>query len=229
MYLEVKRARSIVKCLKPMSVKMENLASADSKTAEHRLRTKFIVVGREGSIALGNLLATLLRLRRRSIVETVSFDHSRGLTLYEIELRRSQSPRKVGSVDLMVCLNDPGLDYESYVREFGTLLVDANSVTRSPKRSDIDIIEVPAFSLVQDMSERLTHETKSRIDLAVASLLGIIEAVEGTYPDEDLLMQLLEKAQVEPAVPFFIGVYRGYDWLQETRLRAKNPFRRVGN
>lgn len=212
-----------------MTVTTEHLGSNVCQSPEHHRNSEYIVVGRKGSIALGNLLGRLLRLQRRAVVEKVSFDHSRMLTLYEIRIQRTKYPRKEGSVDLMICLNDPGLDFEPHVRESGTLLVDANSVTGNPRRSDIEVVDVPAFSLIQDISERLTDETESRIDLSLSSLLGTIEAVEGTYPNEDLLMRLFEKEQIEPAVPFLIGVYRGYDWLQERRVRAKTQWRNIIN
>jgi hypothetical protein len=178
---------------------------------------------------LGGLLSRLLRLRGSAVDEMISFDHNRSLTLYEIEIRGTPSVQRSAGVDLLICLNDASLGYEHLVRRFGTLLLDANSVTRRPKRADIDIVAVPAFNLIQDITERLTEETRSRFDPSLSSLLGSIEAIESEYPDASTLRRVFEKLQIEQTALFLTAVYRGYDWLQETRMRGKTGWGGVLN
>ena len=199
------------------------------KTSRDNSQTRYLVAGREGSLALGNLLNTLFRSKKLAVEEIISFDHSRSLTLYEIQILGSGLHERGTEVDLMICLNDAALDYEPMVRRSGTLIVDANSVTRRPKRIDIDIVAVPSFNLVQDISERLSEETRTRLNLSLSSLLGSIEAIESDYPDSETLKRLFEKLQVEQSGLFLMAVYRGYDWLQETRMRGKTAWGGVLN
>jgi hypothetical protein len=203
----------------PMSNKAE-YRSETKDTGPDRHVAKYLVIGREGALALGGLLDRLLRWRKLPVEEMISFDHARGLTLYEI---RVQGPKAIDtdSVDLMICLNDDSLDYEPLIKASGTLVFDANSITRYPKREDIEIVAVPAFSLTQDISEGMTEEARSRFDPSISSILGSIEAVESDYPDAKTLTRIFDRIQVEQTDRFLAAVYRGYDWLQETRMRGK--------
>ncbi len=204
-----------------------------SVKTEHRTRTsraipphapaRYLVIGQEGSLALGNLLSRVLRLRGLPVEELISFDHRRSLTLYEIEVPGKESA-ETETVDIMICLNDDSLEYEQLVKKLGTLLYDANSVTRRPTRTDIDVVAVPASSLIQDITEKLTEETRTRFDPSLSSLLGSIEAVESEYPDVLTLKRAFDRLQVGQTGLFLTAVYRGYDWLQETRMRGKTAF-----
>lgn len=190
---------------------------------------RYLVAGREGSLALGSLLAKLFRFRGLAVRELISFDHFRMLTLYQVEVQGTTGALAQIDVDFMICLNDEALEYEPRLKKNGTLLLDANSVTRHPERADVDVVAVPAFSLVEDLTNMLSQEAKSRFDLALSSLLGSLAAVENEYPDADNLTRVLGELQIEPKGPFLMAVYRGYDWLQETRMRGKTAWRSALN
>ncbi len=210
-----------------MSVKTEHRTRTNRAIPPHP-PTRYVVIGQEGSLALGNLLSRVLRLKGLPVEELISFDHRRSLTLYEIQVVGKEST-DTEAVDIMICLNDKSLDYEQHVKKLGTLLYDANSVTTHPTRTDIDIVAVPASSLIQDVSQKLTEETRSRFDPSLSSLLGSIEAIESEYPDLVTLKRVFEKLQVGQTGLFLTAVYRGYDWLQETRMRGKTAFGGVLN
>jgi hypothetical protein len=205
-----------------MTVRSEHQSDNDLTRLDAQ-PVRYLVVGREGSLALGSLLAKLFRSRGLLVKELISFDHRRMLTLYEIGIQGATAAVEPVLVDLMICLNDEALDYEPRLRRNGTLLLDANTVTRHPQRADVDVVEVPAFSLVQDLTDTLSQDAMSRFDLALSSLLGSLEAVENEYPDADSLSRVLGELQVESKAPFLMAVYRGYDWIQETRMRGKSP------
>jgi hypothetical protein len=205
-----------------MNVKTEHRSETKGASPDQR-DTKFLVVGREGALALGGLLDKLLRWRRLPVEEIISFDHRRGLTFYEINVQGSRS-EDTDEVDLMICLNDESLDYEPMVKESGTLVVDANSITRHPTRTDIEIVAVPAFNLTRDLAEGMTEEARSRFDPSISSILGSIEAIETDYPDAQTLTRIFDRIRVEQTDLFLAAVYRGYDWLQETRMRGKTGY-----
>lgn len=121
----------------------------------------------------------------------------------------------------MICLNNAALDYEKYLAESGTMIIDASLVTRKPSREDIETIFVPATILIQDIADGISEEAKDRFDLALSGLLGSLEAIENEYPDPELFRRVFEKLDIEPVTPFLSAVYRGYDWLQESWMRGK--------
>jgi hypothetical protein len=202
-----------------MSVRTEH-ASSTRKVARNHPSTRYLVIGRDGALPLGSLLSKLLRSRKSAIENVIGFDHRRELTLYEIKVKGSGS--KTDYVDTMVCLNDASLEYETLLRKSGTLILDANTVHRRPRRNDIEIVAVPAYSLSQDIAGELSEESRTRLDPSLPSLLGTIEAIEGEYPDNGRLKRALEGLDVKQTGPFLTAVYRGYDWLQETQMRGKS-------
>ncbi len=204
----------------PMIVKAEHRTETKKARTDHHA-ADYLVIGREGALALGGLLDRLLRWRRLPVEEIISFDHGRALTLYEIKVQGSKTV-DIDKVDLMICLNDESLDYEPMIKESGTLVVDANSTTRRPKRTDIEIVAVPAFNLTHDIADEMTEEARSRFDPSISSILGSVEAIESDYPDAQTLTRIFDRIQVEQTDLFLAAVYRGYDWLQETRMRGKS-------
>jgi hypothetical protein len=205
--------------LEPMSVRAEHVSST-KKIAQSRPSTRYLVIGRDGALALGNLLSKLFRSRNSAVEDVVGFDHRRELTLYEIKVQGSGS--RSDYVDTMVCLSNDSLDYETLLRTSGTLILDANTVSGRPRRNDIEIVAVPAYSLSQDIVGELSEESRTRLDPSLPSLLGTIEAIEGEYPDAGRLKRALEGLDVEQTGPFLTAVYRGYDWLQEMQMRGKS-------
>lgn len=180
--------------------------------------TRYLVLGREGCLALGEILTKLFRSKGLAVDGRVSFDLARMLTIYEIVVGGSP---ETTNADVMICLNNAALDFEDRSVESGTIIIDASLVSRKPSRKDVETISVPTASLIKDIAEGISEETIDRFDLALSGLLGSLEAVENEHPDPELFRRVFERLDIEPVAPFLAAVYRGYDWLQESWLRGK--------
>ena len=54
-----------------------------------------------------------------------------------------------------IVMNLPSLDkYETQVKEGGLLIVNSSLVDRSPQRTDIDILEIPANEIAEEIGDR---------------------------------------------------------------------------
>lgn len=182
------------------------------------LHARYLVVGREGCLSLGEILTKLIRLKGFPTDSLVRFDLSKMLTIYEIIVGGSLGRKEA---EVMICLNNDALDYEEYLAESGTMIIDASLVTRKPSRKDIDTVYVPASILVKEIADGISEEAKDRFDLALSGLLGSIEAIENEYPDPRVIRRVFDSLEIEPIAPFLAAVYRGYDWLQESWMRGK--------
>lgn len=182
------------------------------------LPARYLVVGQEGCLALGEILTKLIRLKGYAATSLVRFDHSKMLTIYEIDVNGSLGGR---DADLMIVLNNEALDYEECLAESGTMIIDASLVTRRPSKKNVDTIFVPATNLIRDIADGMSDEAKDRFDLALSGLLGSFEAIQNEYPDPELFRRVFEKLEIEPVAPFLAAVNRGYDWLQESWMRGK--------
>ncbi|HEX4922054.1 MAG TPA: hypothetical protein VFV92_15105 [Candidatus Bathyarchaeia archaeon] len=187
------------------------------RVSRRPLPARYLVVGQEGCLALGEILTKLIRLKGYAATSLVRFDHSKMLTIYEIDVNGSLGRR---DADLMIVLNNEALDYEECLSESGTMIIDASVVTCKPSKH-IDTIFVPATILIRDIADGMSDDAKDRFDLALSGLLGSFEAIQNEYPDPELFRRVFEKLEIEPVAPFLAAVYRGYDWLQESWMRGK--------
>jgi 2-oxoglutarate ferredoxin oxidoreductase subunit gamma len=61
----------------------------------------------------------------------------------------------VKNPSVAIVMNLPSLDkYETEVKKGGLLIVNSSLVDRSPQRTDIDIIEIPAYEIAEEIQSR---------------------------------------------------------------------------
>jgi 2-oxoglutarate ferredoxin oxidoreductase subunit gamma len=108
------------------------------------------------------------------------------------------------------------MDFEPSIRTKGTLLMNTTLIDRSPQRSDLEIVSLPATELADRMKEQNLGMADTRVFQNSVAYGGLI-AVEGQPFDRETVQQILEhvytgnKAKFIPAN--LAAVQLGYEYL----------------
>jgi 2-oxoglutarate ferredoxin oxidoreductase subunit gamma len=108
----------------------------------------FAGFGGQGVLSMGQVLAYAGMIENREVCWMPSYGpEMRGGTancIVTVSDQEISSPI-IGVFDTVVALNQPSLDkFEHAVRPGGTLIFDSTNIIDPPKRTDIDIVPIPA-------------------------------------------------------------------------------------
>jgi 2-oxoglutarate ferredoxin oxidoreductase subunit gamma len=114
-----------------------------------------------------------------------------------------------------IVMNLPSLDkYEAYVKEGGLLIVNSSLVDRSPERTGIDILEIPANEIAEDIGNRrlvnlvLVGALLQRLPIFSVEQLG--KSLDKHIPDRHRDLLHLNIAALR----------RGYQVAEDTKITA---------
>ncbi len=108
----------------------------------------FAGFGGQGVLSMGQVLAYAGMIENREVCWMPSYGpEMRGGTancIVTVSSDEISSPI-IGKFDTVVALNQPSLDkFEDAVKPGGTLIYDSTNIIDPPKRTDIDIVPIPA-------------------------------------------------------------------------------------
>ena len=108
----------------------------------------FAGFGGQGVLSMGQVLSYAGMIENREVCWMPSYGpEMRGGTancIVTVSSEEISSPI-IGRFDTVVALNQPSLDkFESAVKPGGTLIYDSTNIIDPPKRTDIDIVPIPA-------------------------------------------------------------------------------------
>lgn len=108
----------------------------------------FAGFGGQGVLSMGQVLAYAGMIENREVCWMPSYGpEMRGGTancIVTVSDSEISSPI-IGRFDTVVALNQPSLDkFEAAVKSGGTLIYDSTNIIDPPKRTDIDIVPIPA-------------------------------------------------------------------------------------
>ena len=108
----------------------------------------FAGFGGQGVLSMGQVLAYAGMIENREVCWMPSYGpEMRGGTancIVTVSSEEISSPI-IGKFDTVVALNQPSLDkFEAAVKPGGTLIYDSTNIIDPPKRTDIDIVPIPA-------------------------------------------------------------------------------------
>ncbi len=108
----------------------------------------FAGFGGQGVLSMGQTLAYAGMIENREVCWMPSYGpEMRGGTancIVTVSSEEISSPI-IGRFDTVVALNQPSLDkFEAAVKPGGTLIYDSTNIIDPPKRTDIDIVPIPA-------------------------------------------------------------------------------------
>ena len=108
----------------------------------------FAGFGGQGVLSMGQVLAYAGMIENREVCWMPSYGpEMRGGTancIVTVSSEEISSPI-IGRFDTVVALNQPSLDkFEDAVKPGGTLIYDSTNIIDPPKRTDIDVVPIPA-------------------------------------------------------------------------------------
>ena len=169
----------------------------------------YLIVGHggQGVLDLGNFIAYDAIIRGLHAAYTPSYGpETRGgkVRCYVVKSSENIASPIVDEIDVLVAMNNPSMDFESVVRPKGLLLMNSSLIDRPPSRSDLQVVEVPATGLTDDLK-------REGVDLADTKVLqnsvayGALLAAEGDVFERKMAQLVLEhvytgsKARFVPA------------------------------
>lgn len=134
--------------------------------------------GGQGVLALGRLLAYTGMKMEMEVSWIPSYGpEMRGGTANctVIISKKSIGSPVVNHPDVVIALNKPSLDkFEDAVVPGGLLIVNKSLVDRSPRRTDIDIVEIPATDIASELGNvKLANMVAAGVFLSRSPLLDI--------------------------------------------------------
>jgi 2-oxoglutarate ferredoxin oxidoreductase subunit gamma len=175
--------------------------------------------GGQGVLDLGNFVAYSAIIQGLHTAYTPSYGpETRGgkVRCYVVKSDEKIDSPIVDEPDLLVAMNNPSMDFEPSIRTKGTLLMNTTLIDRSPKRSDLEIVSLPATELADKMKEQTLGVADTRVFQNSVAYGGLI-AVEGQPFDKETVQQILEhvytgnKAKFIPAN--LTAVQLGYEYV----------------
>ena len=164
--------------------------------------------GGQGIMVLGKVIAEAGMLAGFNVTWLPSYGAEvRGGTAHsaiKISTKAIGSPY-VSKADVAIVMNGPSLDkFEKRIKEGGLLILNTSLATDSPKRKDIEIIEVP-----------LTDEAIGLGNVRVANMIaaGVLAKARGIF-SEKILGEIIKKmaGKKEELIPINIkAVKRGIE------------------
>lgn len=111
--------------------------------------------GGQGILSAGRLLAYAGMLENRNVSWVPSYGpEMRGGTAncHVIISEEPVGSPILNSATVLIAMNGPSLDkFENMVKKGGIIITDSSLVERSPKRSDVEVYEIPATKMASDM------------------------------------------------------------------------------
>lgn len=111
--------------------------------------------GGQGILSAGRLLAYAGMLENRNVSWLPSYGpEMRGGTAncHVIISEEPVGSPILNSATVLIAMNGPSLDkFENMVKKGGIIITDSSLVERSPKRSDVEVYEIPATKMASDM------------------------------------------------------------------------------
>ncbi len=143
---------------------------------------------------LGNFIAYDAIIRGLHVAYTPSYGpETRGgkVRCYVVKSPETIDSPIVDEIDVLVAMNNPSMDFEGVVRPKGLLLMNSSLIDRSPSRSDLQVVEVPATSLTDDLKREGVDLTDARV-LQNSVAYGALLAAEGDSFDVKTARSVLE-------------------------------------
>lgn len=182
-------------------------------------RIKVSGFGGQGILLLGQLLAQSAMMSDYYTTWLPSYGpEMRGGTAnchVIISNKRIGSPL-VAESDILIAMNLPSLDkFEDEVRKDGVIFVNSSLIEREVKRTDVEVVYVPATELADELKEtKVTNVVMLGAYLGYTGLLSLesVLAAANTVVKRKEFMQLNEKA-----------LRRGFEFVQKSKKQATQP------
>ncbi len=185
----------------------------------------YLIVGHggQGVLDLGNFLSYDAMLHGQRTAYTPSYGpETRGgkVRCYVVTSEEEIDSPIVDEIDVLVAMNNPSMDFEKVVKPKGLLLMNVSLIDRTPTRSDIEIIGVPATDIADKMKDQGLGLSDTRV-LQNAVAYGAVLAALGAPFDEKIEQMILEHVYLGPKAKFvpanLSAVRNGYRFVNERR------------
>jgi len=185
----------------------------------------YLVVGHggQGILDLGNFIAYDAMVRGQHVAYTPSYGpETRGgkVRCYVVRSSERIDSPIVDEPDVLIAMNNPSMDFETAVRPKGVLLVNSSLVDRSPTRSDLQVVNVPATQLADGLKTEGFDLPDTKV-LQNSVAYGALLAVEGEPLEESTALCTLghvytgTKSRFIPAN--FSAMKSGYEYISKNR------------
>ncbi len=156
----------------------------------------YLIVGHggQGVLDLGNFIAYDAMVRGLHVAYTPSYGpETRGgkVRCYVITSREQIDSPIVDEPDVLLAMNNPSMDFEASVKPKGLLLMNSSLIDRSPTRSDLMVVKVPATSLADEMKGEEGIELPDTRVLQNSVAYGALLGVEGSVLDVNIVQAVL--------------------------------------
>ncbi len=157
----------------------------------------YLIVGHggQGVLDLGNFIAYDAMARGLHVAYTPSYGpETRGgkVRCYVVTSQEQIDSPIVDEPDVLVAMNNPSMDFEAVVRPKGLLLMNSSLIDRSPTRSDLRVVKVPATSLADELKGEGGIELEDTRVLQNSVAYGALLGVESSGLDMEVVRSVLE-------------------------------------
>jgi len=145
--------------------------------------------GGQGVLELANWLAYFNLVRGRRVAYTPSYGpETRGgkVKCYVVTSDEPIDSPIVEDPDILVVMNTPSMDFVTLLKPGGTLVVNSSLVKETHRRSDVQVVEVPATEIAGALREFSPEKGKDTVIAANSVMFGACLAVSGENVREEL-------------------------------------------
>ncbi len=187
------------------------------------MERSYLIVGHggQGVLDLGNFIAYESIQKGLHVVYTPSYGpETRGgkVRCYVVKSSEDIDSPIVDEPDVLVAMNNPSMDFEKVVGSKGLLLMNSSLIGRTPTRSDLEVVAVPATELADGLNGLDLGIADTRV-LQNAVAYGALTGAEGETFDEKEVLSVLEhvysgnKARFIPAN--LAAAKRGFEHVRQ--------------
>ena len=186
----------------------------------------YMIVGHggQGVLDLGNFIAYEAMTRGLHVAYTPSYGpETRGgkVRCYVVKSPENIDSPIVDEPDVLVAMNNPSMDFEPVVRAKGLLLMNGSLIERSPARTDLQVVKVPATSLADGLKGEEGVDLPDTRVLQNSVAYGGLLAVEGEAFDKKTALSVLEHVYTGSKSRFIPAnlkaIEKGYEYTSPKR------------
>lgn len=185
----------------------------------------YLIVGHggQGVLDLGNFIAYDGIDRGLHVAYTPSYGpETRGgkVRCYVVKSAETIDSPIVDEIDTLVAMNNPSMDFEEVVRPKGLLLMNSSLIDRTPSRSDLQVVQVPATGLTDDLKREGVELADTRV-LQNSVAYGALLAAERETFDAKRAQVVLEHVYTGSKSRFIPAnlqaIEKGYRHISQAR------------
>jgi 2-oxoglutarate ferredoxin oxidoreductase subunit gamma len=185
----------------------------------------YLIVGHggQGILDLGNFLCYDAMLQGQRTAYTPSYGpETRGgkVRCYVVTSDQEIDSPIVDEPDVLVAMNNPSMDFEKIVKPKGLLLMNQSLIDRTPSRTDLEVISIPATDIADKMKDQGVTLSDTRV-LQNSVAYGAILSSLGVSFDEKTIRSILEHVYLGSKSRFIpanlTAVRYGYEFIAQNR------------